>query len=109
MATGLEPSTLLQTWRPSPTDDPHRPGIEGYYLLKGIPNIPSKSLPPKQFVEGSHIDFLKCIEEIRRTFVDFPEIIKWWDEWGNKYLPKSDDSSAYLYQCKTRGKLDYNL
>jgi len=45
MYTGLEPRTCLCRWYPAPDGegmDPHRPGIEGLYLLRDLPRLSSR-------------------------------------------------------------------
>jgi hypothetical protein len=37
--TGLEPVTFFCRWFPSATCDKNRPGVEGLYLLKGMPHV----------------------------------------------------------------------
>jgi hypothetical protein len=95
-ATGLEPFSLYMRWRPAPDDDPTRPGIEGYYLLKGMPHCPDGTLPPVDFPEGSSASIASTIASIKEEFSNDPAVREEWSDWAERYAPRSDDAAAYL-------------
>lgn len=105
-ATGLEPVTVYCPWRPAPDDDPLRPGIEGYYLLKGIPHAINGTLQPQPLVENSHQVFQKTLRYVREAYnpANDSAILKEWDEWARIYCPISDSAEEYLALLKSRNK-----
>ena len=107
--TGLEATTLYCCWYPSPNCDPNRVGIEGYYLLRNIPET-VKTLKPCEFPEHAHKSITETLKEIRSRFDihDDKEIRNEWDDWANKWAPTSNDSGQYVLQLKAKG-LPYHI
>lgn len=96
VATGLEPFRMFTCWRPAQDDDASRPGIEGYYLNIAMPNRPEGSLPPVPFPEGSSDSIKSSIADIRVLFATDHEVRNEWNEWFERYAPRSDDVNEYL-------------
>jgi hypothetical protein len=104
MATGMEPVTLYNTWRPTGQDDPMRPGIEGFFLLRNMPHR-VEDLPPVAFPPD-------CCDEIRKTLPEINKINKTyeasndrvireeWNRWAEKFAPRSSSSSDYIQQLR---------
>ena len=104
MATGMEPVTLYYTWRPSANDDPLRPGIEGFYLLRNMPHWDG-DLPPVEFPPDCCSDIDKTLAEINRTFEASNDraIREEWNRWAQRFAPRTPMASDYLNQLRQEG------
>lgn len=109
MATGMEPQTLYYTWRPSPTDDPSRPGIEGFHLLRDMPHYDG-TLPPVEFPEDCMQTMRGTLDEISKTYEasNHREVREVWNKWERLYFPRSPDATAYIQQLRLQG-LEYKI
>lgn len=97
-ATGLEPLTLYCPWHPSTYDDPNRPGVEGFYLLKSVPHTDDSTLPPFEFPEFS-VQTLRRTQQAVNTFYDpisDKSIRSEWNSWFDRYCPRSDSAADYV-------------
>jgi hypothetical protein len=106
MATGMEPVTLYYTWRPAANDDPTRPGIEGFDLLKTIPHWDRDLLP----VEFPPPDCCSSIEETlaesNRTFEasnNDRAFQEEWNKWAEIFAQRTPLASDYLVQLRQVG------
>ena len=109
-STGLEPIQLHVTWQPSCTSDPSRPGIEGFYLLKGIPYVEADTLPCVAFPEGATAAMEACFSEIRKKFSGEADkaILEEWNDIYKKFVPDNDDAAQYVASLPERG-LRYHI
>ena len=97
-ATGLEPITLHCPWHPSSYDDPSRPGVEGFYLLKSVPHTDQDSLPPFEFPEDSVQTLRKTLPAVNDMYhpITDAEVRKEWNSWFERFCPRSDSAAEYL-------------
>lgn len=67
---GLEPCTTVCRWYPAAEGfgmDPQRPGIEGFYLLRELPELKSQEeMPLAAFPDGSRESIGLTLKEIYR-------------------------------------------
>lgn len=97
--TGLEAVTLYCCWYPSPTCIPERPGIEGFTILRSIPETPpNRTLTPQPFPPGVIRSINKCTAEVRRRYDihDDARIRQSWDTWKSTVAPTSDDADFHV-------------
>ena len=109
MATGMEPLTLYYTWRPSPQDDPTRPGIEGFFLLRDMPHYDGY-LPPVEFPDDCVETMQKTMAEIDKLYdaANNSQIRDVWNKWQRIYFPRSPHSLEYVQQLRSQG-LPYHI
>ena len=103
-ATGLEPVTLYCPWHPATYDDPSRPGVEGFYLLKSIPHSPMGILPPFEFAEDSVQMLRKSLQAIHRDYhpINDAAIRNEWNKWFSTICPISNCASEYVEYLKNQ-------
>ena len=97
-ATGLEPVTLHCPWHPSSYDDPSRPGVEGFYLLKSVPHTDQDSLPPFEFPEDSVQTLRKTLPAVNDMYHPITDaaVRKEWNSWFERFCPRSDSAAEYV-------------
>ena len=100
---GLEPVTVHCKWYPSAECDPHRPGIEGFYILHGVPNYKlTDDLPQYALPQSAPAKLrLSKLEILKRYSEDSePDVRKAWLAWFEIYLPTSTCSEEYVRQLR---------
>ena len=109
-ATGLEPTTLCCPWHPLPYEDPARPGIEGFYLLKSVPHSPTLSLPPMELVEDAYLELRRTLQSINSEYNAISDswIREEWNKWFDQFCPRSNSALEYLDQLKAQ-KLAWHI
>jgi len=107
--TGLEATTLYCRWYPSSECDPSRVGIEGFYLLRNLPQT-VQTLKPCDFPEYAYKAIQETLKEVRERFDihDDQKIRNDWDTWATKWAPTSNDSMEYVAQLRAKG-LPYHI
>ena len=91
--TGLEATTLYCPWYPSANglgSDPNRQGVEGFYILRNIPNIMTGTLPPCAFPATAKAAIEETLTEIRSRYDihDDALIRNAWSEWSELWAPR---------------------
>lgn len=103
-ATGLEPVTTYCSWWSSPSCDPNRAGIEGFYLLRKIPELSISSLPPCPFPDSIKADVEKTLRAVRSRWQpgnpESERIRNEWELWALKYAPLINSSEEYLVKMQ---------
>lgn len=107
LATGLEPITLFLTWRPDIKDDPNRPGIEGFYLLRGMPHEATGSITPADFPDKCHDSIASCLNQINKHYCTDRDILKTWSDWAAIYAPTNSDAVDYVRTLNLKRKPYY--
>ena len=109
MATGMEPITLYNTWRPSATDDSSRPGIEGFFLLRNMPHWDGNLLPVP-FPDDCTPKMQSTMVEISKTYEasNHRMVREQWNKWQEKFFPRDPDSSVYIQQLRQQG-IEYKI
>jgi len=97
-ATGLEPITLFCPWHPSSYEDPSRPGVEGFYLLKSVPHTDQDSIPPFDFPEDSVQTLRKTQQAVNEKYHPLTDaaVRKEWNSWFDRYCPRNDSAVDYV-------------
>lgn len=107
--TGFETKLVHSTWQPEPTglnSCPGREGIEGYYLMGGVPHL--EVVPLMHLEPGSSELISKCMRSIRSKFLseslnaDDRDIRNSWEDWYTGYGPESDDVDAYFEKLRKK-------
>lgn len=78
-------------------------GIEGFYLLRGIPHAEAKYIPPQEFPDNAREGILACLDCVNSTFSNSPEIIREWNNWAHLYCPATDNAHDYVQQLRQNG------
>jgi hypothetical protein len=101
---GLEPRTVYCRWYPTGLDDPTRPGIEGLYLLRAIPNVSEDGFVYCPFPEKTDASVQRTLFEVRTKWSmhDNPRIREDWDAWEKNYAPDTDDVDVYIERQKAK-------
>lgn len=103
MSIGLEAHKVYNTWQPEPygaNSIADRQGIEGFFLIKKIPN---KAWKPLELIEGSSEVLKKTFKEIQKEYVG-TQVLKDWEDWFNAFAPDNDDVNHYLRKLNTSKK-----
>jgi hypothetical protein len=78
-------------------------GIEGFYLLRGIPHSESLYIPPQEFPDDARENILKCLNCVNSTFSNAFAIKKEWNDWAQKYCPPTNDANNYVDHLRSNG------
>ncbi len=78
-------------------------GIEGFYLLRGIPHAEAKYIPPQEFPDNAREGILACLDCVNSTFSNSPEIIREWNNWTHLYCPATNSTHDYVQQLRQNG------
>jgi len=71
-------------------------GIEGFYLLRDLPDTAADIIPPMEFPDNSVVNIRACLDCVNATYTNAPNIRAEWDSWAQKYCPRSNSSLEYL-------------
>lgn len=110
-AIGLEPATLMCKWFPTSECFPTRAGIEGFYIMRGMPHVTANEnlerfLPPDTFSDPNIVQSIqKTLREVRRRFdpQDDMEICSSWNRWQEHVAPLSNDATEYITRLQNSG------
>lgn len=72
--------------------------VEGIYLLRRVPDVPSHYLNPMPFPPKSLEKIRKCVSEIFQSERTTSEEKAWWREWLRIAMPRSDSADDYVAQ-----------
>ena len=103
--TGLEPVTTYVKWYPDGDTFQERSGIEGYFILKKIPNSAKPyTLSPLPLPEQCAADLQATYREIKKKWGNLDshkDIVQEWKKWMQIYCPAAtDDVNAYVKQLQ---------
>jgi hypothetical protein len=108
--TGLEPVMVYNTWEPEatgPNSIPGREGIEGFYLLSGLPNYPKnlyRDLPYMKLAPGTANEISRTMTAIRREYLYGTEarnkIRQEWEDFYRLKAPENDEINDYLVRLR---------
>ena len=100
--------TVLCPWYPAARgygSDPHRQGIEGFWILTHIPH--RDNFLPCQFPVGVHLEMKKTLAEVNSTFdrSNNAAMRAEWDQWATKWAPDCDSSLLYINKIQANGQM----
>lgn len=78
-------------------------GVEGFYLLRGIPHSDVKYIPPQEFPENARDNIIACLNCVNSHFSNALEIRKEWEEWANLHCPPTDSAVEYVQHLRSIG------
>jgi len=102
---GLEPVTVRCQWYPSADCNPTRPGIEGFYILHGVPDFKlSEELPQYPISQSAPVKMRESRNEILKQYPEAsePESRRIWLDWFDIYMPASTSSVDYARQLRRK-------
>jgi len=107
---GMEPILVQSVWQPTIELNPDRP-VEGFYLLREVPNITLESITPALF-HSKHpetaLESLLAVKGSIRESSLFESMglhaskRDWWEDWF-KYIPESIDPIQYREKLERLG------
>jgi hypothetical protein len=78
-------------------------GIEGFYLLRGIPHSEDRFIPPQEFPDNARERILACLACVNATFSNDIKIKAEWNDWARFYLPATNSADDYVQQLRQSG------
>ena len=74
-------------------------GIEGFYLLRGIPHSEDRFIPPQEFPDNARERILACLACVNATFSNDIKIKAEWNDWARFYLPATNSADDYVQRA----------
>ena len=108
---GLEPADVYVRDYPAKVTfheglHPERIGIEGFYLLRSLPDFSVEWIPePAEFGAGCAAAVSRTVVAVGEIYKDDPAVIKSWNEWYEVYGPKTDFAIDMVTQLRSKRKL----
>jgi hypothetical protein len=101
--TGLEPVTTIVRWYPAAEINPDQP-VEGFYLLRSLPDCAEPFLKPQPFPEGCAGAISLTINAVHKYFdiVNDKSVREEWKAWSILWRPMSDSADDYVRRLQQR-------
>eukprot|EP01031_Cornospumella_fuschlensis_P025170 gene25170-30398_t len=107
--TELEPVGVYCQWYPTSKCDFSRPGVEGFYLVRKLPDwqtsFPNRALFPAQALPENCVrDIANTVAEVNSRFssLDTLHVKESWNAWKADYAPTSQDIDEYITRQRRR-------